>query len=93
MSFSVELTAPAFIDLERLDTWLTARDPRAAIEASHLLEEAIYSLSAHPLRGRPVDETLRELTVRFGRDGYIIRYKVISKRVMIARIWHSLEQR
>lgn len=93
MNFLVELTSPAFDDLERLDAWLTARDPKAAIQAGDLLETAIYSLSSYPLRGRLVDETLRELTVPFGRDGYVIRYRVIDKRVIISRIWHSLEHR
>lgn len=51
------------------------------------------SLSEYPLRGRPINPSLRELTVRFGRDGYIIRYEVSESEVMVTRIWHSLEDR
>ncbi len=36
---------------------------------------------------------LRELVVRFGRDAYIIQYRVDSESVVAARIFHSLEQR
>ena len=93
MSFLVELAPEAFNDLERLDAWLTDRDPKAAIQASHLLEDAIESLNHYPLRGRQVDASLRELTVRFGRDGYIIRYEILGPQVMVTRIWHSLEKR
>lgn len=93
MSFFVELTPAAFGDLERLDAWLTVRDPNAAIRVSDLLEEAIGSLVDYPLRGRQIDPSLRELTVRFGRDGYIIRYEVSGDQVMVTRIWHGLENR
>ena len=93
MSFLVKLAPEAFNDLERFDIWLTARVPQIAIEVSDLLEEAMGSLSDYPFRGRPIDASLRELTVRFGRDGYIIRYEVSESEVMVTRIWHSLEDR
>lgn len=93
MRFSVELTRQARADFDRLDVWLTARDPQAAAQVADLLEAAIDSLMAYPHRGRPVDETARELTIRFGQAGYILRYDVLGQRVFITRVWHSLEHR
>jgi len=93
MSFSVELTRQARADLARLDVWLTVRDPQAAAQVADLLEAAIDSLADYPLRGRPISETVRELTLRFGQAGYVLRYDVLGQRVFITRIWHSLERR
>jgi plasmid stabilization system protein ParE len=36
---------------------------------------------------------MRELPIRFGHYGYVVRYGVSGDRVIIARIFHSLEQR
>lgn len=93
MSFSVELTRRARLDLARLDLWLTLRDPQAAVQVADLLGTAFDSLMTYPLRGRRLNETARELTIPFGQAGYILRYDVLGQRVFITRIWHSLENR
>lgn len=93
MNFSVELTRRARIDLARLDLWLTLRDPQAAVQLADLLEATFDSLMTYPLRGRPLDETTRELTIPFGQAGYILRYDIQGQRVFITQIWHSLEDR
>ncbi|MDO9474042.1 MAG: type II toxin-antitoxin system RelE/ParE family toxin [Caulobacter sp.] len=46
-----------------------------------------------PHRGRPVAGDVRELIIPFGAGGYIIRYRVRDQTVVIARIFHSLEDR
>lgn len=93
MNFVVEVTRPALEDAERLDAWLTERDPRAAARLGRLLEKAIGALATNPLRGRQIDDTLREVNVPFGRSAYIIRYDVVGRQVLVVRIWHSLEER
>jgi len=36
---------------------------------------------------------VRELIVRFGGRSYVVRYQSDSDGVIVARIWHELEQR
>jgi len=80
-------------DLARLVDFLVDRNPKAALRAGDLLENAARSLSDLADRGRPGPEGLRELVVRFGTNAYILIYKVEAERVLIARIFHSLENR
>lgn len=93
MSFAVSVSAQAQKDAERLEEWLPARDARAADRLGMLLEAALDSLAETPLRGRIAGPTTREINVPFGRDAYVIRYRVNAKHVIVTRIWHSLEQR
>jgi plasmid stabilization system protein ParE len=80
-------------DVVRLTDFLAERNPKAALRANDALAEAAQSLSEMPQRGRLVAENLRELVVRFGRGVYIIQYRVEVDRVVVARIFHSLEDR
>jgi plasmid stabilization system protein ParE len=93
MNFVVEVTRPALEDAARLDAWLTERGPRAAARLGRLLEKTLAALATHPLRGRQVDDNLREINVPFGRSAYIVRYDIVGQHVLIIRIWHSLEER
>jgi plasmid stabilization system protein ParE len=93
LSFTVSVSASAQQDARRLDNWLSARDVGAAARLGDLLVQALDSLAETPLRGRITGPTTREINVPFGRDAYIIRYRVRGTRVIIARIWHSLEHR
>ncbi len=41
------------------------------------------------------DAELRQIVVRFGTSGYIVRYAVLadSQDILITRIWHGREAR
>jgi plasmid stabilization system protein ParE len=93
MKFTVALAPLAIEDLRRFDAWLTLRNPKMAIRLADLFEEALESLKEHPMRGRLVDDPLRELNLPFGKHAYILRYSIIGRNVFVARIWHSLEDR
>jgi len=80
-------------DLARLADFLAGRNPKAALRAGDALENAARSLSDLADRGRHGPGGLRELVVRFGKNAYILVYKVEPERVLIARIFHSLEDR
>jgi len=58
-----------------------------------LLEHAIANLADHPLRGRRVGITTREINVPFGQSAYVIRYRIRDDQVTVTRIWHGLEER
>lgn len=93
MTFTVAVTAGARRDFNRLIVWLSVRDARAAARLGPVLDEAVASLAESPLRGREAGPKTREINIPFGRSAYIVRYRVIGSRVVVTRIWHSLEHR
>jgi plasmid stabilization system protein ParE len=81
-------------DIARLVAFLKHKSPAAADAAAARISKAILSLDQTPERGRKGSrEDLRELVVRFGRDAYIIQYRVEPSDVVVARIFHSREDR
>ncbi|MDP3746837.1 MAG: type II toxin-antitoxin system RelE/ParE family toxin [Phenylobacterium sp.] len=81
-------------DLARLGEFLSVKSPRAANRAAAAISDAVLSLAELAERGHPDPEgRFREVAVHFGRDGYVIQYLVEPKRVLVARIFHSLEDR
>lgn len=93
MTFTVLVSEQAEKDASRLDDWLSAFAPQAAERLGMALMKAFDSLTEMPLRGRITGPTTREIKVPFGRDAYIIRYRVSGSHVTVTRIWHSLEDR
>jgi len=90
----VRWTYEAILDLERLHSFLLGLNPEAAARAGERILSAAYALESTPGLGRPVeDEEYRELVIPFGASGYVIRYRVEGEEVVIARVWHSREQR
>ena len=80
------------MDLARLTARLAPRSSRAADLAADALTEAIESLGEFPERGRLVRGGVRELPVKFGRYGYIVRYRVFETEVMVTRLRHVRER-
>ena len=92
--YAVRLSDRAARDFERLPAFLSPRSARASERARQTLLQAIRSLSEFPNRGRPgAGVTWRELVVDFGRDAYILRYRVRQDEVLVTRIRHSRERR
>jgi plasmid stabilization system protein ParE len=89
----VRVADAAYRDLTRLAAWVAPKSPRAADLAADALTEAIASLAELSDRGRPVHRNVRELTVPFGRDGYVLRYRVGRSDVLVTRITHVRERR
>ncbi|KSB89677.1 hypothetical protein AS593_13145 [Caulobacter vibrioides] len=79
--------------MERLHDFLFEKNPRAAARLIETLDKAFASLGSASDRGRDLGEGLRELIVRFGGRSYVVRYGSDEDGVIIARIWHGLEQR
>ena len=94
MSYRVRLLPGAVGDLERLPRFLDFKSPGAAARSRQVLLQAIASLAEMPHRGRPAAVAdARELVVPFGRDAYILRYRVRADEVVVTRIRHSRERR
>ncbi|MBP6011301.1 MAG: type II toxin-antitoxin system RelE/ParE family toxin [Alphaproteobacteria bacterium] len=78
-----------------MQAFLLDKDPRAAARVPDLLLDAAFSLRNSPRKGRPLRAGVRELIVPFGKGAYILRYSISEKNnlLLVARIWHSKEQR
>jgi plasmid stabilization system protein ParE len=82
-------------DLQRLNDFLSPHSPAAAKQAILAIATGVQNLAQFPESGRPweLDRTYREWDIRFGANGYVVRYRVIEDEIVITRVWHSLEQR
>ena len=94
MIYEILVSPGAQRDLLRLSEFLAESAPQAAIQASEVVSAAILSLSEMPQRGMPGRlPGTRQIVVRFGQGGYVIRYRVEPGRVVVVRIFHAREDR
>jgi plasmid stabilization system protein ParE len=90
------LSPDAVEDIDRLRDFLNRSNPNAAHHALASIWTAIDRLLEFPDLGMPTaDADIRQLVVRFGASGYIIRYTVLPQEgnILITRIWHGRESR
>lgn len=91
------LLSPAAVeDIERLRNFLDEASPEAAKRALALIWKAIDRLQDLPTLGKPTESAgIRQIIVRFGSSGYIVRYAVVPEAgdILITRIWHGREER
>ena len=92
----IHLSRDAVDDVARLRAFLDHANAGAARRALELIGTAIERLQDFPALGMPTDDPeIRQIVVRFGVSGYIIRYVVLpdSGDILITRIWHGREAR
>jgi plasmid stabilization system protein ParE len=89
------LSADAVDDVERLRSFLDRNNPDAARRALALIWTAIDRLQEFPDLGMPTEEAdIRQIVVRFGASGYIVRYASLPDgNILITRVWHGREAR
>ena len=88
------LSPDAVGDVERLRSFLDQNSPGAAQRALASIWTAIDRLQEFPDLGMPTaDAHIRQLIVRFGASGYIVRYAASPPDILITRIWHGREER
>jgi plasmid stabilization system protein ParE len=90
------LSRDAVEDVERLRTFLDHANPDAARRALALIWTAVERLQEFPALGMPTeDPDIRQIVVRFGASGYIVRYAILPETtdVLITRVWHGRETR
>ena len=83
-------------DVERLRSFLAQDNPDAARRALAAIWTAVDRLQEFPALGTPTaDADIRQIVVRFGASGYIVRYAVLpaDETILITRIWHGREAR
>lgn len=81
-------------DLARLRDFLGSKNAAAAARAAERILQAAATLRERPELGRVVeDEDWRELLAPAGRSAYVLRFRIDEDAVVIARVWHSREDR
>jgi plasmid stabilization system protein ParE len=90
------LSHDAVEDIERLRSFLDQNNPDAARCALATIWTAINRLPEFPELGMSTEDAdIRQIVVRFGASGYIVRYAVLREdgNILITRIWHGREAR
>jgi toxin ParE1/3/4 len=90
----IRLSPDAMLDVERLRAFLYQNSPDAAQRALARIWTAIERLQEFPALGVPTkDADVRQIVIRFGASGYIVRYVAEANDIIITRIWHGREAR
>ena len=90
----IRLSPDAVLDVERLRTFLDQNNPDAAQRAMVRIWTAIERLQEFPALGIPTkDADVRQIMIRFGASGYVVRYVAEADDIVITRIWHGREAR
>jgi plasmid stabilization system protein ParE len=80
-------------DLQRLHDFLLTKSPDAAQRAVKVIREATVQLLSLPNIGKP-DQDLpdfRDLHIRFGTAGYVLRYRVQTDIIYVVHLRHYRE--
>lgn len=87
-------TAAALRDIGRLRNFLRPKNPAAARRAAEAIRNELKILASQPRLGRPAEdlpEPYREWVIEFGKDGYVVRYRVDGDAVTILAVRHGRE--
>lgn len=90
------LSHDAVEDVERIRTFLDHANPGTAPRALALIWAAVERLQDFPALGMSTeDPDIRQIVVRFGSSGYIVRYVKVPETsdILITRVWHGREAR
>ena len=101
MTFKVEFSLAALVDLERLFDFVLQRELSSATGDLDLPERALkaikegvafLSLSPFACRRAGVSTFVRELVIAFGGTGYVALYEIVdSQTVIIGAVRHQRE--
>jgi len=82
-------------DLVRLRDFIRRENPNAASRVASIIKETTQNLIHFPEIGKPVAELLdyRDLFIRFGAGGYIVRYRIQDEVIYMVHLRHYREER
>jgi plasmid stabilization system protein ParE len=90
------LASDAVSDVKRLRSFLEARNPDAAKRALARIWAVLERVERLPELGRATEDAdIRQIVIKFGAAGYIVRYRVLADTgdLFVTRIWHGREGR
>lgn len=89
----VRFSRQARADLLAQIDWLAQLSPAAARRASQSIQNTLAWLADFPLAAPMADDHHRDAAVRFGRDGFLLRYRVEGDDLIIVRVFHGRQAR
>lgn len=89
----VRFTRQARQELLRQLEWLADRSPSAARDAAEQIAAKLALLGDFPLAAPAIDGRHRDAAVEFGRDGFVVRYRVDGGGVLIVGVFHGRQRR
>jgi|TARA_R100000149_G_scaffold66473_1_gene45997 plasmid stabilization system protein ParE len=89
----VVLSRRANLDLIAQIDWLVGLSPSAALHAETVIRAGLETLVVYPRAGRSINAAERKWVIPFGRDGFVVIYRIEADRVVIGRIFHSSQSR
>jgi len=89
----VVLSRRANLDLIAQIDWLAELSPSVALHAETVIRTGLKTLAVFPDAGRAINPSERKWVMPFGRDGFVVIYRVDTDRVVIGRIFHSRQNR
>ena len=89
----VVLSHRATVGLMAQIDWLARLSPSAAADADAAIRHGLKSLEVFPAAGRATNQEERKWVVPFGRDGFIVIYRIEGDRVVIGRLLHGRQDR
>lgn len=80
-------------DLVRLREFVAKHNPTSAKKAAQKIIDVAKLLEEHPELGKPVKElsSYRDLNIKFGTRGYVLRYRVYENILYVVYIRHHRE--
>ena len=81
-------------DLQRLRDFLKPKNTSAARRAAQKIRKTAQLILENPAIGHRLENRDDlEFPTPFGKDSYIIRYRVTDDTIVILKIWHTRETR
>jgi len=90
----VIISANAANNINHLYGFITSKNPSAVARAAQSILKIVKLLEQHPNLGRPLegmDGKIREVSIPFGRSGYVIRYIYEGTEIEIIAVRHMKE--
>ena len=82
----------ALLDVQRLYRFLAPRNRDAATRAVSAIRRGVQMLCLQPGLGRPIegmDEAFRDWIIDFGDSGYVVRYRLEPRQVIVLAVRHQ----
>lgn len=89
----VVLTVAARRELLEKVEWLLERSPEAAARAEGAIRQSMAIVAEFPEIARTSTPGHRDCVVRFGKYGFILRYRLTHDRIVITRVFHGSQRR
>ncbi len=80
-------------DVLRLRKFIAKENPAAAQRAAEVIKGAVTRLIETPSIGKPIQDLpeYRDLLVRFGAAGYVMRYRIYLDTIYVVHVRHYRE--